>query len=311
MQKFPFRQMPQLWRLNIWGPRSLKSEDAKSTPLFPLQGRALLCNHPSISALSLSRFRFHSLTSLFKMIISIPLLEYLWLDQIEWDGHTFEPSLGQISQLTKFPTKTFDGSQSNCTENSMLVWISVSRFLHQVFSANLMECVSSLVYQITLMFSPLQDFYIGPDDKGEECVLKMKKWSLPSMTISQRLQSTSLHITIFVSTLQEGNHVPVSSYKWSPFQSCLLTFPALPTFEVCYEEGYISQNDFERLLKKIREEMPLVPLIVTKIDKSEKRSPYTEAYSSDSDSESEVEVDFDTMEDLLEPHRLETSNNEE
>ena len=169
VQQIPFKQLTQLSYLQFSGPK-LWSSEVSTLPLLQLRESMLLRGHPSLSSLYFSHFRFPSLTSLFKLAASVPLLEYLSLETIQWSGDVFQPTTTQFNQLAKLRSKAFHGFQAHCSKNSLLAWISVSRFLHQVFPKNLttlMECGRSLVKQISLLFEDAPGIDVDFNPKGE------------------------------------------------------------------------------------------------------------------------------------------------
>ena len=147
--RLPFRQMSQLYSLQLLGTHH---HIFKHLIIIPIQIRPLLGKHESLFQLELVDLRFHSLTSIFKLIIGIPHLAVLVLDSIHWDGHNTELTIGQYNQIGKGMWKKFKGSAYNCKSNSLGGLISVSIFFHQVFPASISPFGMSLMNQICLIY---------------------------------------------------------------------------------------------------------------------------------------------------------------
>lgn len=120
--------------------------------------RVLLHNHPSLSYLYLYSFRFPSITSLFKLIANIPLLQRVELLYLDWAGDFSQPSAIFFSKLGKLQRNEVYIEVLSCTRSSALAWISVARFVHHVFSVSEIEIAKSMVDLVDLMFSQNLEF---------------------------------------------------------------------------------------------------------------------------------------------------------
>ncbi|KIP04914.1 hypothetical protein PHLGIDRAFT_176294 [Phlebiopsis gigantea 11061_1 CR5-6] len=294
LQKISLRRLTHLSNLSLTGSKPVDLGPSETRQLFPMTERVLLHNHPSLSYLYLYSFRFPSITSLFKLIANIPLLQRVELLYLDWAGDFSQPSAIFFSKLGKLQRNEVYIEVLSCTRSSALAWIPVARFVHHVFSVSEIEIAKSMVDLVDLMFSQNLEFIfelaLGSEDLQSTLTITRDKpryyRDSPSLTfrvIGRDLsRCDSLHIII---GLSEHQMMPS---KWSRIQECLEKFPVLPNIEV-RRNVTMGLYKLANKVSNMRAKMPRIPLTTPELDdadeRSEPQSDFFTAAPEDSDSE--------------------------